>query len=163
MTHCGTHGISEKHLRNPALNSVTDRNKFYILLGAVAFGLNWVWEMAQMFAFEFMPDGGIEIHLFCTLAAVVDAIVTIVIYGILKSLMKVRRAKFYIAAAFLGAICAVVFEWFAFWFELWKYNSAMPVVPIIRVGLLPFVQLTLLVPLAIWLTQKFKGIRFQKT
>jgi len=34
----------------------------------------------------------------------------------------------------------------------------MIVLPVINVGLLPFVQLTLLVPLAIWLTGKFKGV-----
>lgn len=135
---------------------MTNRNKFDLLLGAVAFGLNWVWEMAQIFAFEFMPDGGIKIHLFCTLSAVIDVIVTVVIYRMLKSLMKVREAKFYLAAAFWGAVCAVVFEWLAVGFGLWSYNGMMPVMPFLGTGLLPFTQLTLLVPFAIWLTGKIQ-------
>jgi hypothetical protein len=62
--------------------------------------------------------------------------------------------KFYLAAAFLGALCAVLFEWFAFRSGLWSYGEEMPVLPVIGTGLLPFVQLTLLVPLAIWLSLK---------
>lgn len=138
--------------------------RFYPTLAVTAFGLNWIWEMAQMFAFEIKPEESrLQVFLFCTLATVIDAAVTIGIYGLLHRINLSNPLLFYLSAALIGAVCATFFEWFAFRFELWKYNSAMPVVPIIGVGLLPFVQLTLLVPLAIRLTQKFKGIRFQKT
>ena len=96
--------------------------------------------------------------LFCTLASVVDAIVTVAIDVFLKLLMKPNGAKFYLCAAMSGALCAIGFEWFAFRFGLWSYGERMIVLPVINTGLLPFVQLTLLVPLAIWLTGKFKGV-----
>lgn len=132
--------------------------RFYPTLLITAFGLNWIWEMAQMFAFEIKPDESLlKVFLFCTLASVVDAIVTAAIYAMLKSLLRLGGAKLYLAAAFSGASFAVFFEWLARLFNLWSYNEKMPVIPFLETGLLPLTQLNLLVPLAIWLAQKFKG------
>ncbi len=103
-------------------------------------------------------DSRTKSFLFCTLAAVGDAFVTVAIYFFLKFIIKPNGAKFYLTAAFSGAVCAAGFEWFAVRFNLWSYGEQMIVLPVIGVGLLPFVQLTLLVPLAIWLTRKFKGV-----
>ena len=128
---------------------------FYGILSVTAFGLNWIWEIVQMFAYAAEAgDSWTKSFLFCTLAAVADAIVTVAIYVFLKFPMRSGGAKVYLSAAVLGALCAVFFEWFAFRFGLWTYSELMPVVPILETGLLPFMQLTLLVPLAIWLTKK---------
>ena len=133
--------------------------KFYAVLAAVAFGLNWIWEMAQMSVYT-AEVGGLwsKSFLFCTLASVIDAATTMAICALLKFLMKGRDVKFYLSAAISGALCAVGFEWFALHFGLWSYGERMIVLPILGVGLLPFVQLTLLVPLAIRLTNKFTVI-----
>jgi len=72
--------------------------------------------------------------------------------------MKPNQAKFYIGAAVLGAWCAIGFEWLAFRFGLWSYSEQMVVLPAIGTGLLPFVQLTILVPSAIWRAGKLKEI-----
>ena len=112
-----------------------------------------------MFAYQTeLNEGWLKAFLSCTGASVIDAVVTVAIYALLARLMKLNNAKFYIGAAVLGALCAVGFEWFAFRFGLWSYGEQMIVLPVINVGLLPFVQLTLLVPLAIWLTRKFKDV-----
>ncbi len=128
-------------------------------LAATAFALNWIWEMAQMFAYAKKPaDSFAETFIICTLASVIDAMVTLAIDAFLRFLTKPYGAMFYLSAAILGALCAAGFEWFAFRFNLWSYSEQMIVLPVIGVGLLPFIQLTLLVPLAIWLTKKFKDI-----
>lgn len=112
-----------------------------------------------MFAFEIKPEESrFKVFLFCTLASVIDAVVTLLIYGVLKSLIKTMSVKFHLAAAFLGACCAVFFEWFARLFNLWSYNEKMIVIPFLETGLLPFLQLSLLVPSAIWLAGKFRKI-----
>lgn len=140
-------------------NTRSSRLIFYGVLFFIAFGLNWIWEMVQMFAYAQKTAGSFaETFIFCTLASVIDAAVTLVICALLKVLMKRRGANFYLSAAVLGALCAVGFEWFALHFRLWSYGERMIVLPILGVGLLPFVQLTLLVPLAIWLTKKFKSV-----
>ena len=134
-------------------------NKFYAFLAATTFGLNWIWEMAQMFAYAQKTAGSFaETFIFCTLASVIDAVTTLAICALLKFLMKRRDGNFYLSAAVLGALCAIGFEWFALHFGLWSYGEQMVVLPILGVGLLPFVQLTLLVPLAIWLTKKFQSV-----
>jgi len=133
----------------------------YGILFAVAFSLNWIWEIGQMFAYTIdAGDSWAESFVFCTLAAGTDAFVTVVISGFLKSPVKPPGAKIYFSAAVLGAMCAIVFELFALRFGLWTYSERMIVLPFIKVGWLPFIQLTLLVPLAIWLTEKFRGVRF---
>lgn len=132
---------------------------FYGVLFVVAFGLNWIWESGQMFAYATEAgDSRTKSFLFCTLAAGADAVVTVLISGFLKSRMKPTGAKIYFSAAILGAMCAAVFELFALRFGLWAYSERMIVLPVIGAGLLPFIQLTLLVPLAIWLTGKFRGV-----
>ena len=129
---------------------------FYGVLMSVAFGLNLIWEMAQMFAYEIKPGETLAgILMFCALAAAIDALVTISIYALLAQILtRTNRLGFYFAAAFLGAWCAVFFEWFARFFNLWSYDKEMFVIPLLETGLLPFAQLTMLVPLAIWLTGK---------
>lgn len=125
------------------------------VLGAVAFGLNFIWEIAQMFAYATdQQDGLIEIHLFCALASVIDAIVTVGIYALLKKTGFHRGTALYFLGAAFGAVCALVFELSASFLGLWSYNQMMPVVPFLGVGLLPLAQLTLLVPLSIWLAGK---------
>lgn len=112
--------------------------------------------MAQMFAFELKPgESRLNLFFFCTLASVIDMSVTIGIYRfLLKLLIQTNRFGFYLTAAFVGAWCAVFFEWFARYFNLWSYNRKMLVIPLLETGLLPFLQMTLLVPLAVWLTRK---------
>lgn len=111
-----------------------------------------------MFAFEEKPGNSpLQVVVFCTLASVVDALVTIGIYALLVRMGLASRTAFYLLAAALGAACAVIFERFAFAFGLWGYGESMPVVPLVRVGLLPLAQLTILVPAAIRLTGKLSG------
>ncbi len=129
----------------------------YGVLFAVAFSLNWIWEISQTFAFDMSGVSGGKMLLFCTFAAVIDGIVTIAIFWILHKIMAVVNWKFYLLAAVLGASSAVFFEQIAFTFDLWLYDDKMPVLPVLGTGLLPFMQLTMLVPLAIWLKLKLKA------
>lgn len=52
--------------------------------------------------------------------------------------------------AALGAAIAVVLEHAALAAEAWSYSDGMPLIPLLEVGLWPTLQLTLLVPLALW-------------
>lgn len=126
------------------------------MLFVVAFGLNWIWEVSQTFAFEMSGVSIGKMLFFCTFASVIDGIVTAAIFWVLQKLIADINWKFYLAAAGLGASSAVLFEQMAFTFDLWSYDEEMPVLPFLGTGLLPFLQLTILVPLAIWLTMRLK-------
>ncbi|MEJ7849525.1 MAG: hypothetical protein WKF92_15695 [Pyrinomonadaceae bacterium] len=127
---------------------------FCMYLAGIAFALNWVWEIVQMSAYKSTDDSMIESLFFCTLATAVDAVTILTIYEVAATIMGPRDWKLYPAAALLGSFCALLFEKTAFTFGWWDYNDTMPVLPILGTGLLPFVQLTTLGPLSMWLTAK---------
>jgi hypothetical protein len=133
---------------------------FYITLFVVSFGLNWIWEVAQMFFYKVKPaEMWTHILLYCTLATVIDAFVTLISYKLTTVLVRNRYResnnewKPYALMALFGAIWAVFFELVASEFGLWSYNERMPLVPVIKVGLSPLLQLTLLMPTALFLTK----------
>jgi len=127
-----------------------------------AFSLNWPWEMVQMPAYvEMSGQPWREVVPACTLAAVGDAGITLAIYavgalaaGSLGWGLE-RRWNAYAAAALLGAAAATAIEWRALAFGRWSYADQMPVVPELGVGLWPLVQLTLLVPAALWIAARW--------
>ncbi len=132
---------------------------FYVYLAVISFALNWVWEIAQMSAYRTAEKSWGEELFFCTLATVIDVLAVLAIYGAAVFFITQRDWKFYLITALLGAVCAVLFEKIAFAFGWWRYETRMIVVPILGTGLLPFVQLTTLAPVSIWLAAKASGRR----
>lgn len=135
---------------------------FLVALAAVAFGLNLLWEMAQMPAFgEISGWPWRRSLLICAWATLGDMGITIFIYCIVA--LVLRRAFWaqedvwigYFFAAALGAAAAIAIEWHALATGRWGYGPRMPIlaIPFIKpgIGALPLLQLTLLTPLAIWI------------
>lgn len=131
---------------------------FLAALLLVSFGLNWIWEMMQMTTYiEMKGRSWRETALVCTLASFGDAVITFLIFAV--GALVTRRVRWiaaygwkaYAGAALGGAMSAMVIEWLAHKTGYWTYTSRMPTVPVIGTGLWPFLQLTLLVPLALWL------------
>ena len=97
-----------------------------------------------------------EEFLVCTLAAVGDALLTLLVFAAVEIVKRRRNwagdggLKAYGPAALAGAALAVAVEWAALGFGYWSYARAMPRVPVLGVGLLPLAQLTLLVPFSMW-------------
>lgn len=139
---------------------------FYYRLAVVSFALNWVWEIGQMVVFA-VSASWIKSLIFCTLAAVFDLLTTFAVYGVAAFIArrldwKQNYRRFYLTAAVLGALSAVMFEKIAFVAEWWSYNEKMPVVPIINTGLLPLAQLTILVPFTIWLSRRLETTKMKR-
>ena len=55
----------------------------------------------------------------------------------------------------LGILITIVFEFLAakVWGR-WSYSEMMPVIPLLKVGLLPLLQWVVLPPLAIWFVHR---------
>ncbi|MBA4183332.1 MAG: hypothetical protein H0X49_04885 [Acidobacteria bacterium] len=141
------------------LDKKSSERSFYVYLAVISFALNWIWEIAQMSAYRTAEKSWGEELFFCTLATVIDVLAVLAIYGATVFFINRRNWKFYLTAALLGAVCAVLFEKIAFAFGWWRYDEGMIVVPILGTGLLPFVQLTTLAPVSIWLAAKASGRR----
>lgn len=131
---------------------------FFSTLCISTFGMNWLWEMAQMRAYKEMaraPWWGTVLP--CTLATLGDVLFTLLVYGV-GALASghiewgtTGRWNVYATAAFLGAGLAMAIEWKARLSGTWSYTEHMPIVPGLSVGLWPLLQLTLLVPVAFWI------------
>ncbi|SRR5258706_5829604 len=133
--------------------------RFLVGIFAFAFVLNWFWEMAQMTAYREMasrPWG--ETSGLCARATLGDVAITLLIYstgalaaGALRWGLQ-SRWNVYSAAALLGAMHAFWIERAGIGFGRWAYMQTMPMVPMLKIGLWPFLQLTLLTPLTFWLS-----------
>lgn len=131
---------------------------FFVVLYLAAFGLNWVWEMAQMAAFvEMAGRPWQDTVLTCTRATLGDVVITLAVYGVGALAAgrlgwgATRTWNVYATAALLGGACAVAYEWYSLATGRWTYNEQMPIVPVLGVGLWPLLQLTLLVPAVLWI------------
>ena len=139
---------------------------FFLALSLASFGLNWVWEMAQMSAFaEMAGRPWQETLLPCTRASLGDVLATFAVYGVGALAAgqprwgTTGRWNVYATAALLGGAWAVAYEWYSLATRRWTYTDRMPVVPVLGVGLWPLLQLTLLVPLAFWLAATWRRRR----
>jgi len=100
----------------------------------------------------------------CALFSLGDASLTLIIYAVgvvvARHVGNMKRAKFYLLLAALGAVAAVVVELVAKAFGSWSYSERMPV--LLGVGVVPILQLAILVPAAVWIAwtwSKTEGIR----
>ncbi len=111
---------------------------------------NWAWEMAQMRAYASLADRDWSSSILpCTVAALGDAALTLVIFGVALALTKVLRLPLTVVSALQTVPTAVLLEKLGLARGSWAYSEDMPIVPLLRVGLLPLLQLTLLVPASI--------------
>lgn len=139
---------------------------FFFALFLAAFGFNWLWETVQMGAYAQMADRSwYSVALLHVVPTLGDVAITFFVYGV--GSLAARRLLWgttgnwnvYATAALLGGACAVAVEWKGLLSGRWSYSDRMPVVPVLGVGLWPLLQLTLLVPLALWVAARWSGRR----
>ena len=126
-----------------------------------AFLLNFVWEFLQVPFFQLMPElghwQGIKI---CSTAAVVDAMIVLFGYWTVSALAHTRRWFFkpsisemalYIA---IGVGTSIAIELLSLATSRWAYADAMPIIPLLDVGLVPVLQWIILPPLVLWFVRR---------
>ncbi|MEX2121531.1 MAG: hypothetical protein WD847_18220 [Pirellulales bacterium] len=135
-------------------------------VSAVAFVLNWAWEMAQMPGYAEMAGRPWSETLWrCTMAAGGDVAVTLGVYGVGAMAAGCMRWgqrgswNAYAAAAVMGAVAAAAIEWQALGAGKWSYNDRMPIVPLLDVGLWPLLQLSMLIPMAMLMARALVSMR----
>src|SRR6266851_8302286 len=99
-----------------------------IALLIVSFGLNWIWEMAQMPAFiETAGRSWRQTALQCGVFSLGDAALILIIYEIAvvaaRRITKIKGAKFYLSVSSLGAVAAVFIELVANAMGSWTYSE----------------------------------------
>lgn len=122
----------------------------------VAAVLNFVWEMAQ--AYLYQPMGPIwEAIRRCLTASIVDGAMVLLVLATVRSLVSRSAASIagreYALTIVFGIALAVALEWLGLTSGRWTYRAEMPTV--IGVGLVPILQMAVLMPLTLWLTDRF--------
>lgn len=118
------------------------------LLAVYAYLLNLLWEWLH-YPLYICP---IERGTCTSLAALLDVGMVLVIVLVCYWLLGlVITRKHYLAAAFFGFVWGYIVELRALLADRWVYAPGMPLVPFLHVGWSPLLQMTVLVPLSLWL------------
>jgi hypothetical protein len=127
------------------------------LLAFAAFGLHFVWEFShvQLYAGYEGWSRGLPVY---WLATVGDVLYTLAAFALVSAIKQtyawVRDANVadYLMLVTLGFLTALFVEYKGLFFERWHYLPDMPIIPLLNVGLSPVLQMSLLLPLTVFLT-----------
>lgn len=119
----------------------------------ISLPLNFAWEMLQMPAFAGLPANRLAAAGVCALAALGDALIVLAMYGFGAYVFRepdwftppsVRR---YAIVVTTGLLLHVLVEWIAVrrW-ALWSYRDIQPILPGLKLGILPILQPLILLP-----------------
>jgi arginine exporter protein ArgO len=123
--------------------------EFVLVVSGVAFLLNLAWELLQVPLFEGASYNFKHIA-FCAVAAVADAIMVLLLYFGFALLynnsfwindLTFRRGLILILVGGAGAVLAEVMHTAK---GSWAYADAMPIIPVVNVGLSPVLQFMIL-------------------
>ncbi len=134
--------------------------KIFIIYLIGVFIFNFIWEMSQVIFYKPHFSGTLDLILVHLRATVGDAILSLIIYALMSLIVRDTRwilkstVWSFILISFFGFIFAVAIEKYALLTGRWEYSELMFIVPIIKVGLSPVLQLTILTPLVTFITRK---------
>ena len=110
--------------------------KWYIVLLS-AFVLNLIWENLHRFLYIAYLNGPItELVLFR--AAIIDALIISIVIRLYEMFLS-SKSPWYIFMA--GLVISIGLEKWALATGRWQYNGLMPIIPFIKTGLTPTLQL----------------------
>lgn len=146
-----------------ASDRLTDQPEFNVFV--FAFLLNYPWELLQVPLYQGMPEAAhwdaIKV---CTRATLGDGIIILLAYWGSALLARDRwwiarpRLASLLAMVGLGVAITVLLERLAVISDNpnwgWRYAEAMPMVPILGIGLTPLLQWLILPPLVIWFVKR---------
>lgn len=130
-------------------------------IAIIGFLLNLIWESLHVRLY--VSHLNVEsVLLLVFIATVGDVLLTFVaIWVVVRMKNKFNwpnQTTVYLLLAVIGLVLAFLIEKFAFTLGWWEYKDAMPIIPYLKVGLSPLIQLTILIPLAYGLS---KPVRVQ--
>lgn len=130
--------------------------RYITTLAIVAFVLHIIWENVQAPLFAGYQSFSQHFSM-CLIGTIGDVVITLSVLAFLWLLKKdVTQPADFLGLAIIGFVIAVGIEQNALLADKWNYNSAMPIIPWLNVGLAPILQMTLLLPLSFYLARLIK-------
>jgi hypothetical protein len=97
------------------------------------------------------------ISVFATLGDVLYVCGAVVVLSLVYKTSLLRASplarRTYAVLGVVGLVIALFVEYKALYFGRWEYNALMPVTPFLKVGLSPIVQMTVLLPLSVYVSR----------
>lgn len=120
----------------------------------VAFLLNWLWEATHAAAYVESTGPFLYRLRHCLPMAGTDALWTLALWIVVTVLMqRPDQARRFATLAVLGAASAVAVERVALVAGRWSYNTLMPVLPVLDIGVWPVLQMIAVPVVSVWLSQ----------
>lgn len=129
----------------------------YIILIIVTFLLHLIWENAHISlygGYEALPFSD-HITIFATVGDVAYTLFAVLLFALFKknsNWFNETKSRDYILLAVLGFLISLFVEYKALILGKWFYLSAMPIIPLLNVGLSPIVQMTILLPFTVYIS-----------
>lgn len=124
-------------------------------IAALAFLFNLIWELIQIPLYK-AASYSLDHIAFCVLASIADAILVMLLFFgsavIFRNLFWIRDKKWHqiLIIILIGGLGAVLGEMRHLSIGSWAYADAMPIIPLINVGLSPILQFMIL-PIVVYL------------
>lgn len=128
--------------------------KFAVALAAISFVVNLVWEYLHLplyTGYEQLGSGW-PLILWATSGDVLYTLVVVAFVFLCSLEAKPRAFRHYVALGIGGFIVALLVEYKAMALHKWAYTTAMPT--LFHIGLSPLLQLTILIPLSVYIAQR---------
>lgn len=133
--------------------------KTLLAVSGISLLLNLVWENAQAPLYQGYSNFWQHLPI-CSIASLGDVLIILVLYFVMAIvnrdmfwITKINRADVAILIV-IGALVAIGIEKWALATGRWQYDSAMPLIPYVEVGLLPVIQMTLLPLLTYYISKR---------
>jgi hypothetical protein len=134
--------------------------KHLILIVIASAALHYAWESMHVGLYTGYAgiSGPLPITVWATMGDVGYVFAAVLFVSIFKrnvTWLARPHAYDYAGLAILGFLIALFVEYKALAFGKWAYTAAMPMVPLLHVGLSPLLQMTVLLPLSVYLVAFF--------
>lgn len=139
------------------------RFRYIVILVIIAFLMHLFWENAQAPLFAGYQSFSQHFPI-CFIGTIGDVVITLFVLVFIRLLKKdsPQTIDDFLALAIIGFIVGVAIEQNALLIGKWNYTSTMPVIPWIRVGLMPVIQMIILLPLSFYLAKLFSKKSYEK-
>jgi len=114
----------------------------------ISFAFNFVWEHAHAVLYASYQGGPLTDFILLH-AALGDAVIITVLGALFIYFPTVGRRRWLVWP--IGLAVAIFIEVLALHSGRWQYNSMMPIIPILNIGLTPTIQLAVTGWLTLWL------------
>lgn len=130
------------------------KTRYIMTLIVVAFLLHFLWENAHAPLYAGYSSFGQHVPI-CFIGTLGDVVITLFVLGFIRLLKKgaPQTIADFLALAIIGLMVAVAIEQHALLVGKWSYAPAMPIIPVLKVGLTPIIQMIVLLPLTFYVAK----------